>query len=93
MGKKINCTSTPRGRKSKDQGGGKKSKVVQLYTPLMIFNGKRKKGGKRGRCKKKEAEREGRKGGKRGGGGMRVGKRKDKKKGGGSWSGYPLRPC
>ena len=33
MGKKIKCTSTPRGRESKDQGG-KKSKVVQLYTPL-----------------------------------------------------------
>ena len=37
MGKKINCTSTPRGRKSKDQGGGKKSKVVQLYTPLLKY--------------------------------------------------------
>ena len=34
MGKKIKCRLTPRGRKSKDQGGGKKSKVVQLYTPL-----------------------------------------------------------
>ena len=39
MGKKINCFSTPRGRKSKDQGGGKKSKVVQLYTPLVFSDG------------------------------------------------------
>ena len=36
MGKKIICRLAPRGTKS---GGGKKSKVVQLYTPLMIFNG------------------------------------------------------
>ena len=27
------------GKKIKGPGGGKKSKVVQLYTPLMIFNG------------------------------------------------------
>ena len=36
MGKKIICRLAPRGRKSKDQGGGKKSKVVQLYTPLPL---------------------------------------------------------
>ena len=34
MGKKIMCSSTPRGIKSKDQRGGKKSKVAQLYSPL-----------------------------------------------------------
>ena len=34
MGKKIKCNSTPRGRKSRDKEGGKKSKVMQLYTPL-----------------------------------------------------------
>ena len=34
MGKKNKCISTPRGIKSKDQGGGEKSKVVQPFTPL-----------------------------------------------------------
>ena len=38
MGKKIKCSSTPRERKSKDQGG-KKSKVMQLYTPLQFLEG------------------------------------------------------
>ena len=33
-GEKIQCSSTPRGRESKDPGEGKKSKVVQLHTPL-----------------------------------------------------------
>ena len=38
MGKKIKCSSTPRGRKSKDQRGVKKSKVVQLYTPRCFYH-------------------------------------------------------
>ena len=33
MGKKINCTSTPRGRKSKDQGGEEIKGRATIYTP------------------------------------------------------------
>ena len=44
MGKKIidfatQC-DTSRGRKSKAGGGGKKSKAVQLYTPLVFYANK-----------------------------------------------------
>ena len=34
MGKKINCTSTPRGRKSKDQGGKEIKGRATIYTPV-----------------------------------------------------------
>ena len=37
MENKIKCSSTRWGKKSKDRGGGKKSKVVQLYTPLLLL--------------------------------------------------------
>ena len=33
MGKKINCNSTPRGRKSKDQGGKEIKGCATIYTP------------------------------------------------------------
>ena len=36
MGKKINCTSTPRGRKSKDQGGKEIKGRATIYTPVIF---------------------------------------------------------
>ena len=33
MGKKIKCSSTPRGRKSKDQGGKEIKGRATIYTP------------------------------------------------------------
>ena len=36
MGKKINCTSTLRGRKSKDQGGKEIKGRATIYTPEIL---------------------------------------------------------